>query len=366
MTSLAGKLRRDGMNDAEILAALRIRNAEACDPPLDERELEALVRSVSRYEPAKGSGPQVLETETAAALMGRNIEPIHWIVSDFLPEGLAILAGRPKMGKSWMALDLGLSCAVGGEFLGKYQTARGTVLYLALEDSDRRMKQCIEKLLAGAKAPADFHYSTRLPLLDKGGMEQLEVWVKAHPGTKLVIIDTLGRIRPAGKRGEILYQADTGFLAPLQAFAMDNHLALVAVHHQRKGEAADVLDTISGSTGLVGVADTVYVLSRETRQRGDGILAIETRDFESEPIGLELDKDRMRWRYVGPAKMVLLSRQRDAILEALNGGPMKATEIAAVLEKKPAAICRLLTKMEADGQVYKDKAGLWNRANDPF
>ncbi len=367
MTSLAGKLRRIGLKPGEIMAALRERNIEACDPPLEEREIEALVRSVCKYDPAKGDeAPAALETETAEALMGRSIEPIHFVVPDFLPEGLAILGGRPKIGKSWMALDLGLCCARGGEFLDKYQAEKGLVLYLALEDSDRRMKQRIEKLLDGAKPPEGFHYSTKLAQLDKGGMGQLQEWVKDHPGTKLVIIDTLGRIRPGAKKGEILYQADTGFLAPLQAFALDNHLALVAVHHQRKGAADDVLDTISGSTGLTGVADVVYVLQRETRQRADGILAIESRDFESESAGLELDKATMRWRIVGSAKFVLLSRQRDAIREALGAGPMKAFEIATTLGKKPAAICRLLTKMEDDGQAFKNKAGAWELAHDPF
>ena len=366
MTSLAGKLRRDGLQPGEIEAALRVRNVAVCDPPLPEAEIETLVRSVCRYDPSRSTETPVLETETAWQLMARTIEPIHWIASDFLPEGLAVLAGRPKMGKSWMALDLGLSVAVGGEFLDKYQTARGLVLYLGLEDSDRRLRQRIEKLLAGARAPETFHYSTKLAPLDQGGLEQLDTWVKAHPGVKLIVIDTLGRVRPAGKKGELLYQADTAFLAPLQAFAMEHHLAVLGVHHQRKGAADDVLDTISGSTGLTGVADAVYVLQRETRQRADGILAIESRDFESEPAGLELDKATMRWRYAGPAKMVLLSRQRDAIMEALSEGPMKSAEIAAATGKKVTAVCNLLAKLSSEGMVFKNKLGLWERNNDPF
>lgn len=367
LTSLAGKLRRDGLRFGEIEAALRLRNEAVCDPPLPATEIEALVRSVCRYDPAKGSPVPALKTETAVELLARDIAPITWTVSDMIAEGLAILAGRPKTGKSWLGLLLALCVATGGVFLDKCQAIRGLVLYLALEDSDRRMKLRVEKLLAGAKAPEGFHYSTRLAPLDQGGLEQLEDWVTAHPGVKLIIIDTLGRVRPAGKKSETLYQSDTSFLAPLQAFAMEHHLTVLGIHHQRKGAADDILDTVSGSTGLTGVCDSVMVLQRESRQRADGILAVESRDFESEPIGLTLDKETMRWAFAGPAKMVLLSRQRDAVLGALNDGPMKVAEIADAVGKKATAVCNLLAKLSDERLVFKNNNGLWEKiTNDPF
>src|SRR5215217_4338909 len=135
-------------------------------------------------------------TMTAAELMDKELPPVKWAVSGVLPEGVTILAGKPKMGKSWLALGLCVAVASGGRALGKIRAECGGALYLGLEDQERRLQRRLKKILAGGNAPEGLEVTWAWPRLDQGGVEALRDYLKERPATRLLVIDTLKKIRP--------------------------------------------------------------------------------------------------------------------------------------------------------------------------
>lgn len=245
--------------------------------------------------------PPMLSTISAAALQGKDIPPIRWIVENLIPTGLNILASPPKYGKSWAVLDLGLAVTAGGRFLG-YQTNPCEVLYLALEDSERRLKSRMIKLLAGKNAPAGFHFATAAHDMDNGLFDELEGFLKAHPKTGLIIIDTLQRVRGAVHGKEGAYAADYREIGGLKAFADKHGIAVLLVHHLRKmADDSDPFNRISGTNGLMGAADTALVLTKEKRGNENATLSIVGRDVESRDTVLRFNKDTCRWENLGDA-----------------------------------------------------------------
>lgn len=145
---------------------------------------------------------------SAKTLINKELPPLRWAIPGLLPEGLVILAGAPKLGKSWLALDLSVSIAEGMAALGQFPTEGGGVLYIALEDSERRLQTRLLQRLDGKNPPADLHFETAWPPAHQGGLDHLDEWLKQNLGVKLVIIDTLARMRPPSKRGGNVYQED--------------------------------------------------------------------------------------------------------------------------------------------------------------
>ena len=220
---------------------------------------------------------RIPETVTAADLMATELPPVRWGVRGVLPEGVTLLAGKPKLGKSWLALGLCVAVAAGGVALGTRQVEQGDVLYLALEDNRRRLQKRLGKMLCGP-APEGLEIATAWPKLDEGGVEALGAWLGEHPEARLVAVDTLAKIRPR-TRGQNVYQDDYAALEELLPLAAEHEVAIVVVHHTRKMAAADPLDEISGSTGLTGGVDGVLVLKRD-RGKADAVLHVDGRDIE--------------------------------------------------------------------------------------
>ncbi len=275
------------------------------------------------FEETQKAGAQAepLVTVSAAELQRSNLPPLKFVVRGLLPQGLAILASPPKYGKSWMVLDLGLSVAAGSPFL-RHATAPGGCLYLALEDSLHRLKERMDKVLAGAAAPEGFHFSTHCADLSSGLMGQLEAHIKAHPNTALVVIDTFQKIRGAAGGRETAYGADYREVGQLKQFADRFGLCLLLVHHLRKMEdEGDVMNRISGTTGIAGAADTLLVLSRLSRGDDDTTLTSTGRDIESDETVLSFDKAACRWRVMGNAQ----ERAEQAERERFAADPLVVT-----------------------------------------
>ena len=161
-----------------------------------------LINMTPQWEPPSDQKKPALETITAADLQQKDLPPIKFIVDKLLSVGLNILASPPKYGKSWMVLALCLAVASGGRFLG-HMTNQCGCLYLALEDSQRRLKTRMNKLLAGKTAPRGFYFATMASPIDNGLFDELEDFLKKHPDTGLIVVDTLQRVRGAshGKEG---------------------------------------------------------------------------------------------------------------------------------------------------------------------
>lgn len=295
-------------------------------------------------------GPPTL---SAAELLDCNFPDPTWIVPGLLPEGATLLAGRPKMGKSWLALGLALSVASGALALDKIEVEQGKVLYLALEDTARRLKKRLEMLLDGKPAPDDLHFATKWPRLDGDALPLLETWLEQHTGARFIIIDTLARIRAPEAQNTGLYAGDYAALSGLKTVADNHGIAIMVVHHLNKRAATeDPLDAVSGTTGLTGCADSIWILGRE-RGRADANLLVTGRDFEEQDVALEFDPNQGLWRFLGSADEYRRSSQRQEIIEVLKQArePLRPKDISEALGKPSNNIRFLLSKLTEEGAI---------------
>lgn len=260
-----------------------------------------LISMTPQWEPPSDQNKPTLDTITAADLQQKDLPPIKFIVDKLLSVGLNILASPPKYGKSWMVLALCLAVASGGRFLG-YMTNQCGCLYLALEDSQRRLKTRMNKLLAGKPAPAGFHFATTASPIDGGLFDELEDFLKKHPDTGLIVVDTLQRVRGASHGKEGAYAADYREVGALKAFADQHNVALLLVHHLRKmKDDSDPFNMISGTNGIMGAADTTMVLTKEKRGDSNATFSVVGRDVESSDTVLRFNKDTCYWENLGDA-----------------------------------------------------------------
>lgn len=202
-----------------------------------------------------------LQVFTAEQLQAADPQPPQFIIDQILPAGFVILAAPPKTGKSWLCLALADAIAEGNTFWG-FQTVKGSVLYLALEDSGYRLNSRLKAI--GSRMPPNLHLAIRgVETIGGGLIEQIGKWADTVPDGKLIVIDTLGRVKSAGKPGMNAYEADTQMFAPLQQFAVKRGICLVGVSHfsKVKGIALDdPFERITGSMGAFGVADAAWIL----------------------------------------------------------------------------------------------------------
>jgi RecA-family ATPase len=168
---------------------------------------------------------------TAKELQFRTYAPIRYIIPGLIPEGLSLLVGRPKIGKSWMALDIALSVASGTTCLGVRTPEQGDVLYCALEDNERRLKSRISKLLASSKWPERLTLATQWKRLNEGGVHDLKEWMKDAKQPRLILLDTLANVRPVSTQEG--YAQDYAALTQIHRLANDRGIGIMALHHQR-------------------------------------------------------------------------------------------------------------------------------------
>jgi hypothetical protein len=216
-----------------------------------------------------------LETFDAESLLLMQLKQPPFIVEGILPLGLHMFCGAPKVGKSWLVLDLALSVSSGTPFWGLDTTACG-VLYLCLEDTYHRIQQRLFALVD--QASSQLHLAISSCKLDAGLIPQLEAFLQEYPQTKLVILDTLQTVRSMSR--ESAYAADYNDLSKLKKFADANGLAVLAIHHTRKAPDDDDFNTVSGTTGITGCADSTFILKRDERDGNSATLRGAGRDVE--------------------------------------------------------------------------------------
>ena len=239
-----------------------------------------------------------LETINAEDLQNRTYEPTHFLVDELIPEGLHILAGAPKIGKSWLALWLCL-CVSQGQPLWNFATTQGEVLYLSLEDSFQRIQTRLFDLTEDA--PPTLHFAIMADTLRHGLEQQIEQFLAEHPTTKLVVIDTLQRVRSAGGDSN-LYANDYQDVGLLKQLADQHHIAILLIHHLRKLHDDDPMNMISGSTGLSGAADSAFVLQKNARSANAASLHCTGRDIPDRTLKLELGEDDHIWKLLEDSK----------------------------------------------------------------
>lgn len=222
-------------------------------------------------ETAKPAGVQAWSARELSEMV---LPPIRHVVEGLLPMGMGVLVAKPKLGKSWMVLDLCLAVAQGEPFLG-FPTRQHGTLYLALEDGKSRMQTRLRRLLEGRPAPANMHVMFQAQRLGEGLLEMLGEYLDANPDIHLVCIDTLSKIKPKAKPFENAYDADYDYMGRLKAFADSRGICVLLVHHTRKSKnPEDSFDNINGSTGILGAADFTIVLDKQRR----------VAEYEAEPI----------------------------------------------------------------------------------
>ena len=286
---------------------------------MDGTDFERLYTSGALSEPKAA-----LRTVSARELQLKDMPPVRFAVEGLIPAGLSILASPPKYGKSWLVLDLCLSVAAGKRFLG-FSTNRSGCLYLALEDSERRLKTRMDKLLYSRPAPEGFYFATEAQALDNGLLDALEAFLAAHGDVRLIVLDTYQRIRGAAQGREGAYSADYRETGALKAFADRHNVALLLVHHLRKmRDDGDPFAMISGTTGISGAADTMLVLIKENRSDSSARFAVVGRDVESLDAVLRFDRETCRWANLGDA---------DAFAEQQRRSEYMASPITLTLRK---------------------------------
>ena len=239
-----------------------------------------------------------LETITAEDLQNRTYEPTHFLVDELIPEGLHILAGAPKIGKSWLALWLCL-CVAQGQALWNFATTQGEALYLSLEDSFQRIQMRLFDLTEDA--PPTLHFAIMADTLKHGLDQQIEQFLTEHPDTKLVVIDTLQRVRGTGSDSN-LYANDYQDIGILKQLADRRHIAILLIHHLRKLHDDDPMNMISGSTGLSGAADSTFVLQKNSRLANIASLHCTGRDIPDRTLKLEFGEDDHVWKLLEDSK----------------------------------------------------------------
>jgi hypothetical protein len=315
--------------------------------------------------PLAGKSFGAAKVFTAAEIVAEELPPVKWAVQDILPEGVTFLAGKPKMGKSFMALGLGIAIATGGVALGTKRVERGDVLYLALEDNRRRIQNRLNKLLSGRPAPAKLHIATDWPRLGDGGADLLDDWVVIHPDARLVIVDTLARFKPHARGKRSHYDEDRDSVDPLIPIAADHGVAILLVHHLREAESDDPLDMIHGSAGLTGGVDGALVLKRK-RGQADAYLHVDGRDIENPTeLALKFDLNAATWAIEGDAEEYRLSETRRAIVKVLEDAnePLGPKDVAELLEMPENRIKQCLYQMSKDGEVKVVSRGRYELHN---
>ena len=355
----------DTMMDAgtpDEVAAFRVRAILAglgpeSDPfTLDTvREAEAILSGEAECKKRVASLPRGM---TCGQLLETEFPPPQWIVPDLLVAGLTILAGAPKLGKSWMALALGSAVGCGGAVLGRYRVERRKAVYLALEDTPRRLKARLEKIGASRDSSLELFTQWRS---GAEGIADLDAYLTENSKVKLLMIDTLAKFRGT-PQGDDRYSEDYRAASAIKALADKHEVAIVVIHHVRKMAAEDIMDTVSGSNGLNGAADSTWILTR-ARGEADASLFITGRDVEEKSLALRFDGESGTWTVLGDAEEYSQSRERRDVLDVVPMEPLakKTKDIVTLLGKKPAAVSRLLEKLEAEGLVFSPKYGEWSR-----
>ena len=272
------------------------------------------------------------------------------------------MAARPKIGKSWLALQIALAVANGADVLNR-RTTKGSALYLALEDNQRRLQQRLIKYRAGYWADQSAHkrveFETQWLRADEGGLDDINGWLIAHPDARLVVIDTLERFRARRSERGNTYAEDYAALHTIKGLCQERQITVMIVHHTRKAASEDPIDAISGTLGLGGAADGALVL---TRQRGSeqAELHLIGRDIPGEgAYAVTFDRSTCMWTMEGKASEIAKTRERQDILDLLKreAKPMSPKEIADELGRKPVTVRRLLQGLVAEGKADRDAKG---------
>ena len=279
------------------------------DSPVESNEnFDELKKKLRRMQ-----DPAYLPTVTMTELYDTVYVSKPPVIDGLIQNGTYIFAGAPKVGKSFLMAQLAYHVATGKPLWG-YEVHQGTVLYLALEDGHERLQKRMYRMF-GVEDVSKLHFAISAKQLGNGLDAQLEKFVREHPDTRLIIIDTLQKVRELS--GEAYsYRDDYQIIGQLKQLADKFRLCLLIVHHTRKSPANDEFDRISGTTGIYGCADGAFVLSKEHCTDSTATLSISGRDQPDQRIHLVRDEATLQWNF-DHADTELHKEPPDPLLESV-------------------------------------------------
>ncbi|MFI3238942.1 MAG: AAA family ATPase [Lachnospiraceae bacterium] len=313
-----------------------------------------------------------LEIINANTLLSTDYPPLQFAIDKLLPQGIFILAGSGKIGKSWLSLDMCVAVANGGK-LWDFNATMGQCLYMALEDTHPRLKERLERIQDENIDLERLNLTVTSLGITDGLVEQIKAFISANPTTRLIVIDTLERIRN-GEQDKSMYSCDYRDINKLREALEGNNVTLLLVHHTRKMYDPDPLNTLSGSTGLVGAVDGVWVLEKEKRTEGKGKLTIANRDTEGYCFKVEFSKEECRWNFLGSEEElaeneddVFCDLVAEFVTSTFSGTATELVEEIKKLDENFDISSRAVGKKLGNLQgLLKEKYGikyLWERSN---
>lgn len=294
------------------------------------------------------SDPSYLQTISMNELFDTQYRSKQPLIDGLLYPGTYIFAGSPKLGKSFLMAQLAYHVSTGTP-LWNYTTRKGTVLYLALEDDYRRLQERSYRMFGTAENESLF-FSVSAGQLGSGLDEQLTNFLREHPGTSLIIIDTLQKVREVGG-DNYSYANDYQIITRLKALADSYGICLLLVHHTRKQQSDDKFDMISGTNGLLGAADGAFLLTKEKRTGNAACLDVSGRDQPDQRLHLFRNEETLAWE-LERVETELWKAPPEPLLEQVSAFLSSAgkdwagtpTELSALLgvDMKPNALTRRL------------------------
>lgn len=319
--------------------------------------------AVTRFEDMRAAAYQNPAQRLVAAgeVRAKEYPAMESFIEGIVLEGLTILGGKPKMGKSFLTLSAAVAVSTGGVAFGnpEREVHQARTLYLGLEDGERRLSERLKIVSPPTQELDGMMLGFSWPTLDGMGASLLGQAIDEY-GFRLVVVDPLSRAR-VPKRGRDSYQEDVSGMALIHEVTRDRPgLGIVVVHHTRKDlDVEDFVDHLSGTTGLTAVPDHVAVLQRG-RGEGAAVLRLTSRDVEEKAIALSFNGGN--WQELGSAAGMDLSKPRRAVLDALEelGGRSTGKEISEKAGRNASTTLELLRGLASDGMVYQDdKGGPW-------
>lgn len=317
------------------------------------REVRDLRQAFSRIDVTSENVIPRFPSFTLAELLSKKFPPPIWAVPGLIPQGLSMLAGKPKGGKSYLMLQICMGIAHGGFVLGNTAVECGDVLYVDMENGEEVLQERAIDALHGQRCPANFYCVTDAPRLDEGCLEFIEQWMVDHPATRIIVLDTFEAIRPLekGDRGNSnAFRSDYAALRPLADLSKRVRVAIVVIHHIAKREVDDIFAAINGSYGINASVDNLMVLGQKGNEV---ILAAKGRRVRPTERALNWDQDTAQWTDQGEATEVHQSSERREVIGILRdaGQSLTPKEFSERCDRTYTASKKLLWSMARDGEL---------------
>ena len=335
--------------EAKELVLIASRN---CEPPFPDGEGIKCLDSAWKYQKEEDRAEPISFHD----LSKKDIPDIKYIVQGLLPQGVTLLSGDPKVGKSWLAMQMAVGVANGTQILGFFDVTDGaSVLHLALEDSEGLFKGRLQKLVDDSSCPGNAYFINSWPTFPKG-LSDLRAYLEEREGVGLVVIDCLESIRDPKTGNATLFSYDYGALKDLRGLAAEFSVAILVIHHTRKMASDNPLHKVSGSQGLTAAADQVMVL--EKNGNGRARLTVTGRAIREETHNLSFDADSCTWTFISPDEATRPAQSRiKKLMKTHQGRFMGAKEISKELDMGYNNVRALLSTMLKNGSIVKVAKG---------